>query len=241
MRFAIPDPSARYDRVRSHLVTALCALATALAICGGPANAQDPVTTALPAPADTIIRPVGPVRPGDVLQLRVLGEEGVTGEYIIDNEGVVTIPGVGTIRLANLPPRQARMLLDREIRTRFANPEFSADFRIRVYVLGAGVANPGPFVVEPGTTFLQVLAIAGGQTDRADLRRTTVNREGRTYPVDLAAGLAGGHVGQLPVFSNDVVVVPARGGFTRENISFALSLLGTALTLVTLIVSLRRD
>lgn len=211
----------------------------ALSVGSAPACAQEPAV--LPAPVDTLVRPVGPIRPGDVLQLKMLGEEGVSGDYIIDNEGIVTIPGVGSVKLANLPPRQARAVLDREIRTRFTNPDYSADFRIRVYVLGAGVANPGPFVVEPGTTFLQVLAIAGGQTDRADLPRTTVNREGRTYPVDLAAGLAGGHVGQLPVFSNDVVVVPARRGLTRENITFVLSIFGTALTLVTLFVSLRRE
>ena len=58
--------------------------------------------------------------------------------------------------------------------------------------------------------------------------------------MDLAAGLAGGHVGQLPVFSHDVIVVPARTGFTRENVGFILSLFGTALTVATLVVSLQR-
>ena len=229
----------RTNGVTRHLGR-LVAVLVAVSLAPGSSAAQDP-PAALPVPADTVVRPVGPVRPGDVLQLKVYGEEALSGDYIIDNEGTVTIPGIGAIRLANLVPREARNVLDREIRRRLANPEFSADFRIRVYVLGAGVASPGPFVVEPGTTFLQVLAIAGGQTDRADLRRTTVNREGRTYPVDLAAALAGDHVGQLPVFSNDVVVVPARGGFTRENVQFALSLFSTVLTVATLLVSLNRD
>ena len=238
MRFVTPDLMRPARACRLLLLALVVLLGGAAAV---PVLAQDPPVAALPAPVDTLVRPVGPIRPGDVLQLRVHGEAGVSGEYIIDNEGVVTIPGIGSIRLANLPPRDARARLDAEIRRRFANPEFSADFRIRVYVLGAGVANPGPFVVEPGTTFLHVLAIAGGQTERADLRRTTVNREGKTYPVDLAAGLAGGHVGQLPIFSNDVIVIPARGGLTRENITFALSLFSTALTVATLIASLNRD
>ena len=237
MRFDILDRAVRGARA---LGRASWLLLFALILAPGALSAQDP-PSGIPAPVDTILRPVGPVRPGDVLQLRMLGEEGITGEYIIDPEGRVTIPGIGTVRLANLSPREAGALLDAEIKRRFANPEYSADFRIRIYVLGAGVANPGPFVVEPGTTFLQVLAIAGGQTDRADLSRTTVNRQGRRYPVDLQAALAGGHVGQLPVFSNDVIVVPARGGLTRENASFALSVLGTVLTVVTLIVSVRRE
>ena len=241
MRFDILDSGGRITRRLVHPIGRLLVVALAALLAPSTAlQAQDPPST-IPAPVDTLIRPVGPVRPGDVLQLRLLGEEGITGEYIIDNEGIVTIPGIGTVRLANLIPREARAVLDREIRRRIPNPEFDAVFKIRVYVLGAGVAGPGPFVVDPGTTFLQALAIAGGQTERADLEKATVIREGRTYTVNLASGLAGGHVGQLPVFSNDVIVVPARRGFTRENVSFALSALGTALTVVTLIVSLRRD
>ena len=216
------------------LLAALFAAAFPLAL-----DAQDPPPVPLPEPADTIVRPVGPVRPGDVLQLRFAGQEGVSGDYIIDNEGVVTIPGVGSVRLAGLTPREATAALDQLIRVRFSRPEWTPYFRIRVFVLGAGVANPGPQVVEPGTTFLQVLAIAGGQTERADLKRTTVIREERQYPVDLEGALAGGHVGQLPVFSGDVIVVPAKTGLTRENIGFIASLVGTALTLVTLVVSLR--
>ena len=219
--------------------SAILVLIALLAAATG-ARAQDPVTP-IPAPSDTVVRPVGPVRAGDVLQLRFFGQEGVSGDYIIDNEGIVTIPGVGSVRIAGLTPRQATDALDTKIRERFSRPEFVPYFRIRISVLGPGIASPGQLVVEPGTTFLQVLALAGGQTERADLRRVTVNREGRTYPVDLERGLAGGHAGQLPVFSGDVIVVPARTGLTRENIGFGLSLLGTALTLATLVVSLQRN
>ena len=241
MRFDIPDMPGATLVSPVAMRPIFCAVVVAMALLPVRAAAQDPATGTPPVPVDTAVRPVGPVRAGDVLQLKMLNEEGVSGDYIIDPEGVVTIPGIGVVRLANRQPREARALLEREIRTRFSNPEFSADFRLRVYILGAGVANPGPFIVEPGTTFLQVLAIAGGQSDRADLERTTVIRENRTYPVNLAAGLAGGHVGQLPVFSNDYIVVPAKRGLTRENVGFALSIVGTALTVVTLVVSLQRD
>jgi polysaccharide export outer membrane protein len=234
MRFDIPDVARATSCFRFAFVVG------ALMIVAASAGAQDPVTP-LPAPSDTIVRPVGPVRPGDVLQLRFLGQEGISGEYIIDPEGVVTIPGVGSVRIAGMTPRAATEALDRVITVRFARPEFQANFRIRVFVLGPGVATPGPFVVEPGTTLLQMLAIAGGQTDRADLKRARVIREGRQYPIDLEAGLAGSRVGEYPVFSNDHIVVPARRGLTRENVAFALSLFGTALTLATLVVSLQRN
>src|SRR5688500_1390404 len=184
MRFDIPD---RLHRLRRRFLAAPLVLALVGVVGGaGTLSAQDPVVpAALPAPSDTIVRPVGPIRPGDVLQLRSFGQEGVTGDCIIDNEGIVTIPGVGTVRIAGMNPRQATEALERLIGVRFSRAEWVGYFRIRVFVLGPGVATPGPYVVEPGTTFLQVLAIAGGQSDRADLKRTTVNREGKRYPVDL--------------------------------------------------------
>src|SRR5688500_18772225 len=154
MRFVIRERSGASSMKRRAASMRATGIAAALILAFGLpatwADAQDPVPPVLPPPQDTIVRPVGPVRPGDVLILKVLGSEGVSGEYIIDNEGVVTIPGIGTVRVANMSPRQARAVLDQEIRRRFANPEVAADFRIRVYVLGAGVANPGPFVVAPG-------------------------------------------------------------------------------------------
>src|SRR5688500_10115783 len=119
MPFDIPERGVRYSS--RFVVASLLMLAAIVALVSFPAvtDAQD-TSAVLPAPVDTMVRPVGPVRPGDVLQLRVFGEEGVSGDYIIDNDGIVTIPGIGTVRVANLAPRQARAVLDKEIRTRFS-------------------------------------------------------------------------------------------------------------------------
>jgi hypothetical protein len=51
--------------------------------------------------------------------------------------------------------------------------------------------------------------------------------------VDLQSALGGSASGRVVLYSNDVVVIPKRTGFTRENFSFILGLATTALSIAT--------
>ena len=95
--------------------------------------------------------------------------------------------------------------------------------------------------VEPGTTLLQILTIAGGPSATADLRHTRVLRDGRSFEVDLESGLAGSGAGRVVLFSNDYVVVPKKTGLTRENLGFLFGAVGASLAVVNLIVTLSRS
>jgi protein involved in polysaccharide export with SLBB domain len=118
------------------------------------------------------------------------------------------------------------------------NPLFTTDVLIRVYMLGQ-VAQPKVHLVAPGTTLLQMLAIAGGETPRADLTKTKILRDQKTYVVDLAAGKEGGHQGRYNLVSNDFVTVSEKRGFSRETITFALSAITGIISLINLAVALK--
>ena len=238
MRFDIPDrPISRAGVVLLTLVIALCVPARAAA-------AQQPLpapSDSVPAPTDTIRRSVGVLRPGDELNIVVYRNPELTGVYLIDSRGLVQIPGLGTLRVAGLDPTQATERLQQALVARgFAAPEIAVRPLIRVGVLGR-VATPGLHSVEPGTTLLQLLTIAGGPGDDANLSRTRVVREGRVHVVDLQSALQGGAAGRIVLYSNDVVEVPKRRGFTRENISFLLGGLTAVLTLVNVLVTLQNS
>jgi protein involved in polysaccharide export with SLBB domain len=121
----------------------------------------------------------------------------------------------------------------------FERPEISVQPLIRVSVLGQ-VRTPGLYPVDPGTSLIQLLTIAGGPADNADLRKTRVVRDGRAYTVDLASALGGSSAGRVVLYSNDYVVVPKRSGWTRENVMFTLGILSAAVTFLNLYVTLRR-
>lgn len=220
---------------------ALRSLALALlALAPSVAAAQDP----LPAPPvirDTTTRNVGVLRPGDALKVVVFRDKELSGEYLIDSRGQLQIPGLGVVQAAGLDPSQVKDSLTAALVARgFTNPEIAVQPLIRVSVLGE-VRAPALYPVDPGTSLIQLVTIAGGPSPSANLRRTRVVREGRVFEVDLQSALAGSAAGLVRIYSNDVVVIPKRTGFTRENVTFLLGLSTAAVTLATFIVTLQNN
>ena len=205
----------------------------------GQAHAQTPTTTPAPAappPTDTLARPTGTLRSGDLLKIRVYRDSELSGEYLINAQGDVQIPGVGVIRAAGLDPTQISERLVEAFRARgFRTPEIAVQPLIRVSVLGE-VRTPGLYPVEPGVSIIQLLTLAGGPSDRANLKRAQVIREDRVFVVDLQSALAGSAAGRVTLYSNDVVYLPPRHTvFSRDNITLAATLAALALSVVTLI------
>jgi polysaccharide export outer membrane protein len=238
MRSAIPDRDPRRS------ARALLAGLALLALGSAPARAQGtqpvPPAAQVPAPRDTLTRSVGVLRPGDVLDIVVYRDKELSNKYLIDSRGYVQIPGLGVIQAAGLDPTQVKERLVDSLRARgFERPELSVQPLIRVSVLGQ-VRSPGLYPVDPGTSLIQLVTIAGGPVGEADLRKTKVVRDGRAYTVDLESALAGSPAGRIVLYSNDYVVVPRKTGLTRENLSFVFAGLGMALTLVNVIVTLTR-
>jgi protein involved in polysaccharide export with SLBB domain len=240
MPSAIPD---RAPRALRRAATAAALLATALGAPLAALSAQDrpqPTPGVPPAPRDTAVRNVGTLRPGDILDIVVYREKELSSKYLIDSRGFVQIPGLGVVQAAGLDPTQVKAALEESLRQRgFERPELSVQPLVRVSVLGQ-VRTPGLYPVDPGTSLLQLITIAGGPGDNADLRKTRVVRDGRAYTVDLESALAGSSAGRIVLYSNDYVVVPRGNGWTRENIGFALGILSTLLTVVNLAVTLRQ-
>jgi protein involved in polysaccharide export with SLBB domain len=211
-------------------VVALACLLSATTVAG-----QD-----LPAPPtlDTAARPTGALRQGDILQLKVYRDSELSGKYLIDAKGEVQIPGLGTIRAAGLTPSQVSDRMVEAMRVRgFRDPELAVQPQIRVSVLGE-VRIPELYSVDPGVSLIQLLTLAGGPSDRADLKHTRVIRDGREFIVDLQSALTGSPAGRVGLYSNDVVYIPRKGGLTRENATFILSIISTGLTVVTAVLVL---
>jgi len=209
----------------------------ACSLVAAPAVAQDNAT---PIQLDTAARLTGALRQGDILQLKVYRDSELSGKYVIDAKGEVQIAGLGTIRAAGLTPSQVSERMVEAMRARgFRDPELAISPQIRVSVLGE-VRLPQLYTVDPGVSLIQLLTLAGGPADHADLQHTRVIRDGREFIVDLQSALAGSPAGRVGLYSNDVVYIPKRGGLTRENAAFILSLVTTGLTLVTAILVITR-
>jgi polysaccharide export outer membrane protein len=189
----------------------------------------------LPPPrvSDTTGRPTGTLRPGDILLLKVYRDSELSGSYPIEANGSVQIPGLGTIRAAGLRPDQVSEAMVEAMRSKgFREPELAVRPAIRIAVLGQ-VRIPQLYSIDPGLSLLQVMTLAGGPTDRADLKHTRVIRDGKPYLVDIEAALRGSAAGRVALYSNDVVYVPPKHGLTKENVTFIVSIAGAGLALLT--------
>ena len=203
------------------------------------ALAQDTVHVAVP-PVDTtgqgaVERSVGVLRPGDGLKIAVWREKELSGEYLIDARGLVQIPGLGDIVVAGLTPMEVKARLSEQlVRRGIVSPEISVQPVIRVSVLGE-VRSPGLLSVEPGTNLIHLITLAGGPTERANMKAVRVIRAGRPYEVDLQSALSGSSAGRVVLFSNDVVFLDRKRGLTRENLSFGMNLLTAVLSIVSVV------
>lgn len=224
MRIASPD------RVRRLIVAFLAA---AVALSATRARAQD--TTRAGIIADSLSRSVGVLRPGDAVKIAVFRDTELTGEYLIDSRGQLQIPGLGVIQAAGLDPDQLKTSIRQAlIQLGTTNPQIAVQPLVRVSVLGE-VRAPALYPVDPGISLIQLLTIAGGPTPNANLRRTRVVREGHVFEVDLESALTGSASGRIVLYSNDVVVVPKKTGFTRETLQLMLSMTTAALSIATFI------
>ena len=108
-----------------------------------------------------------------------------------------------------------------------------------IYVLGA-VGTPGPITYEENIDVLEALALAGGPSPTANLKKVRlVLKDGRfaqTVKLDLEKYAETGRPARYIMQKEDLFIVPERGGgFLRDNLPLAISVIGAITTTVLLI------
>lgn len=110
---------------------------------------------------------------GDVLQVTVFGQPDLSAEVSVTDEGEVTLPLIGLLRIAGISQAELEKLIAQRLREReyLLHPEVSVTVRQSrsqvVSVLGE-VARPGRYPIQGRFTVLDLLAAAGGLTPKAD-------------------------------------------------------------------------
>ena len=165
---------------------------------------------AVVAAAGALAQPAGyRIQPGDTLQVTVLEDESLNRTLLVAPDGRISVPLAGTIAVAGSTVDAVENTIADRLASNFA-------VRPNVFVLGE-VNQPGLRQIEPGTTLLQALALAGGPsrfaaTKRIQLRRmdTSTGRE-RLYLFNYRAVERGGSIqSMIALREGDVVIVPER-------------------------------
>ena len=164
------------------------------------------------------------IQPGDQLAITVLEDDTLNRELLVLPDGTISVPLAGTVRAGGRSVETVESTIADRLASNFAvRPSvFVSVFEIDetygtfpIYVMGQ-VTTPGMVEVEPGTTMLQAIALAGGldrfaATKRIQLRRTDSSGRERLFLFNFKAVERGGSIeSMITLREGDVILVPER-------------------------------
>lgn len=121
--------------------------------------------------------------PGDKTRVTVFGEDSLSGEFIIANNGAVAVPLIGEVKAGGLTTTAFQTLLTEQLAASglVLAPKVSVDvISYRPYYILGEVTRPGQYPYAVGMTVTKAVATAGGFTYRANNKLIYVTREGQT-------------------------------------------------------------
>ncbi|MGQ9534891.1 MAG: polysaccharide biosynthesis/export family protein [bacterium] len=153
-----------------------------------------------PALEDTTIKATEyRIEPGDVLEVVILGEEELSRDLLVMHNGNITFPLIGDIKVVGLTTSEAADSLTSRLKKYFVQPLVSVILKgptISTISVYGEVVRPGTVDYQRGLRISDYVALAGGPTDRANLKKVKVVRntaEGvKVYTVNLGAILKKG-------------------------------------------------
>ena len=164
------------------------------------------------------------IQPGDQLAITVLEDDTLNRQLLVLPDGSISVPLAGTIRAGGRSVESVESAIADRLASNFAvRPSVFVSVvsvdetygTFPIFVMGQ-VATPGVVEVEPGTTLLQAIALAGGldrfaATKRIQLRRTDSTGQERLYLFNFKAVERGGAIqSMITLREGDVIIVPER-------------------------------
>lgn len=156
---------------------------------------------------------------GDELSINVWGATEEEYRKTIEYDGAIFIPGIGKIHLDGKSLNEVREFIRTKFFSRYKNISVSVTTgklrTLEIFVLGE-VKKPGSYIIFPMTNILEILAMAGGTTEKGSLRQVKVIKkiDGATESYDIyPLFMFGEPPPQIQFFQGDMVFVPLAESF----------------------------
>jgi len=166
------------------------------------------------------------VGPGDTLLVAVYGhpelsmapymaraDSGRMAGLVIDNDGTIQFPLVGSVPVAGKTAEQLRAFLQEQLAVYVKEPKVTVQVvfngSIRYYLLGQ-FTSPGLKYSDRPLRLLEALSLGGSiQLERASLRTAYVVRDGKRLPIDFRRLVLDGDLKQnIKLRAGDLILVP---------------------------------
>lgn len=165
------------------------------------------------------------ISPNDQILIEVYQEPDLTAPRRVGEDGGVTVPLVGNIRIGGKTIEQAQLLVREELLKGYlVNPRVTITVteatKKSFYVLGQ-VAKPGPYPIAAGESInlVQAIGMAGGVTSKGKIKGVIVKRPGPDRELifsnldveSMQQGLTKGkNSNQFEILPEDTITVPEK-------------------------------
>lgn len=197
---------------------AIAAVVVVVALAGGAPLAAQPGGA-------IAVRPVSYLQPGDMIRVHLWQDPEMSGEFVVDESGYVSLPLVGYRQVTGRPAETVKRQLVEEYGRQLRNQTAQITMLHRVRVLGA-VGQPGLYFADATMSLGDLVAEAGGVAPEGDEGDVRIQRAGRVYRTRLDRGF-----GEVPIQSGDVIFVD-RQSWLERNASVVIGALVSAVTIV---------
>ena len=121
------------------------------------------------------------IGPGDVLKVSIYDHPDLMTVARVDNEGCILLPLAGRVVVGGQTTANASQAIASKLGTDYiVNPQvsiFVQEFRSRVVYVTGQVNRPSSFTIEPDTTVIQAITMAGGFTPLAAQKKVKIIRK----------------------------------------------------------------
>jgi protein involved in polysaccharide export with SLBB domain len=156
------------------------------------------------------------IGPGDELLIRAWGQVDVDYRAVVDRNGMINIPRVGSVAVAGIAYKNITKLIKTAVSRNFRNFDLLVTMgqlrSIQVFVVGYA-KRPGAYTVSSLSTLVNALFAAGGPSTAGSMRTVQLKRDGKVVTemdlYDLL--LAGDKSMDAKLLPGDVIYIPPIG------------------------------
>lgn len=142
--------------------------------------------------------------PGDQVRIIVYKGEEFSGLFTIAANGTILHPLYRDINVTGVPISTVEDRIRTFLLKYQTNPQFVVEPLVRI-IVGGEVRTPNVYSVPPQTTVAQAIALAGGPTERASLRKVSLIRDRQEVRIDVRRADSDASI--LQIRSGDQVLI----------------------------------
>jgi protein involved in polysaccharide export with SLBB domain len=173
------------------------------------------------------------LNPGDGIRISFFNNpDNISGDYFIQKDYSIQFPFIGAIQAKEKSFKNIRVEIIEKYKSIYHNPELTALPLYKINVLGE-VHTPRVYFVTGVERLSDLLAMAGGETQDANLNKLYFIRNGQRYRINARKILENGsRLNDLGLKSGDQIYVPQKRWLTFRNASAIISGVALIITAV---------